>query len=156
MTRPPRDNPGVIVFPPLLFGGALLAGLALHALFPWRPIPGPVAQPVGAILMVLGLWVGGWGERTMKRAGTNVRPSLPALVLVTAGPFAYSRNPLYLSVIALYAGITLVVNAVWPFLLLVPAVLVAHFGIVRREERYLDAKFGDAYRGYAARVRRWI
>jgi len=92
----------------------------------------------------------------MKRAGTNVRPDQPSLHLVTDGPFRYSRNPLYLATLGLYGGVTLLVDAVWPALLLVPLLAVLRWGVIAREERYLEAKFGDEYRAYKARVRRWL
>jgi len=92
----------------------------------------------------------------MHRAGTNVRPDRPATALVTGGPFRFSRNPLYLSLITLYVGITLLFDALWPLILLVPVLAFVHWGIVKREEHYLELKFGDAYRDYKTRVRRWI
>ena len=92
----------------------------------------------------------------MKRAGTNLRPDRPATVVVTDGPFRFSRNPLYLSLIALYLGITLLFDAFWPLVTLAPALAVMHWGAVLRKEQYLEAKFGDEYRAYKARVRRWF
>jgi protein-S-isoprenylcysteine O-methyltransferase Ste14 len=81
---------------------------------------------------------------------------MPALAIVERGPFAISRNPLYLSLIALFTMIGVVLASPAFLVLVVPLVLVLHFGVVLREERYLDAKFGEAYRGYKARVRRWL
>jgi uncharacterized protein (TIGR02453 family) len=151
-----RDNPGVLVFPPLLFSGSLVLGLLLHWLMPWHPVRDAQARVIGCLLVLLSLIIGVWGNRTMQKAGTNVNPNQPTIALVTDGPFRFSRNPLYLSLSGLYLGITLLVNALWPSLLFIPLMLVAHHGIVRREERYLEAKFGDAYRAYRARVRRWL
>jgi protein-S-isoprenylcysteine O-methyltransferase Ste14 len=87
----------------------------------------------------------------MRRAGTNIRPDQPTLALVTDGAFRFSRNPLYLAATGLYVGVALLVDALWPLVLLIPMLAV-----VAREERYLEAKFGDAYRAYKARVRRWL
>ena len=92
----------------------------------------------------------------MKRAGTNVRPDQPSLAIVTDGPFRFSRNPMYLATTGLYLGITLLVNTPWPLILLSPMLLVLHWGVVRREERYLEAKFGEPYRAYKSRVGRWV
>jgi protein-S-isoprenylcysteine O-methyltransferase Ste14 len=92
----------------------------------------------------------------MRRAGTNVRPSEPALAIVTDGPFRFTRNPLYLALTACYIGITLLANAAWPLVVLPFALVVTHYGIVRREERYLEAKFGTTYVAYMTRVRRWL
>ena len=92
----------------------------------------------------------------MKRAGTNVRPDQPSLAIVTDGPFRFSRNPMYLATTGLYLGTTLLVNTPWPLVLLPPMLLILHWGVVRREERYLEAKFGEPYRAYKSRVRRWV
>jgi protein-S-isoprenylcysteine O-methyltransferase Ste14 len=154
--KPPTDAPGVIVFPPLLFGGALILGLVLHGLWPIQPASPIFARPLGALLLVLSAALGISGERTMRRAGTNVRPDQPTLALVIQGPFRFTRNPLYIAATGMYLGVALLVDALWPLLLLIPLLVVLRWGIVAREERYLEAKFGDPYRAYKARVRRWL
>lgn len=150
------DKPGVVILPPLLYAVALAAGLLLHLLVPRQPFTPWVARPLGAILLVASGALGRWGERTMRRAGTNVSTRAPSLTIVSDGPFRFTRNPLYVSLTGLYLGVTLLVDALWPLLLLVPVVLVTQYGIIRREERYLEAKFGETYRAYKARVRRWL
>jgi protein-S-isoprenylcysteine O-methyltransferase Ste14 len=150
------DSPGVIVFPPALFGGTLLVGLVLHFIWPAHLISGSWVRIAGAILFVAGGALAIWGRKTMVRAGTNVLPTRPALAIVTDGPFRFTRNPLYLANAVAYLGLTLVFNTVWTLLLYVPMLLVIHWGIIRREERYLEAKFGETYLAYKARVRRWL
>lgn len=154
--KPSTDSPGVVAFPPFLFGGALILGLILHWLWPVQPAPPVFARPLGALILVLSAALGIAGERAMRRAGTNVRPDQPTLALVTDGPFRFTRNPLYLAAIGLYLGVVLLVDALWPLLLLVPVLAVLRWGIVAREERYLEAKFGELYQAYKARVRRWL
>jgi protein-S-isoprenylcysteine O-methyltransferase Ste14 len=92
----------------------------------------------------------------MRRAGTNVLPSQPTLSIVTDGPFRFTRNPLYVAGSLLYLGLTLIFNSVWPLVLFVPMLVVLDRGVIRREERYLEGKFGDVYLAYKARVRRWF
>lgn len=92
----------------------------------------------------------------MKAAGTNVNPGLPTTAVVSTGPFRYTRNPLYLSALGLYLGAAPATNTVWLLVLLIPLVLILDVGIVRREERYLEAKFGEPYRAYKKQVRRWV
>ena len=92
----------------------------------------------------------------MKRAGTNIRPDQPTLAIVSDGPFRFTRNPLYLALTGLYLSVTLLVDALWPLLSLVPALAVLRWGVVAREERYLEVKFGEQYRAYKSRVRRWV
>ncbi len=157
MEDPPRDNPGVLVFPPVLVAGTLVFGLVLHWLRPWRlPLAFPWRLLIAVPLLILALALGLWGERSMHGSGTNVNPGLPTTAIVSAGPFRFSRNPLYLCLIGSFVAVTLAVGTIWPFILLVPMFLVLHFGVVRREERYLEAKFGDAYRAYKGQVRRWV
>ncbi len=146
----------MIVFPPMLYVGTLFLGLLLQLLCPSHIASTPWVRVMGVTLAVASGLTAQWGSRTMHRAGTNVLPSKPTLAIVTNGPFRYSRNPLYLANAIFYLGLSLVFNAVWPLALFVPMVLVIHWGIIRREERYLEAKFGEAYLAYKARVRRWI
>lgn len=151
------DAPGVIVFPPLLYVGTLLLGLGIHLFWPVHLAT--TAFPiriVGVVLAVASGALSRWASGTMRRAGTNVLPSKPTLSIVTAGPFRFSRNPLYIAGSSLYIGLTLILNSAWPFVLFVPMLVVLDLGVVRREERYLEAKFGDAYLAYKARVRRWL
>jgi len=149
------DHPGVVIFPPLLFVICVVIGVAAHFVCPYRLHLGPWALFAFA-LGLAALLLAQWGKRTMRAAGTNVRPNLPTLSIVDTGPFAHTRNPLYLALILLYTSIGLALQSPAFLVVLVPMVLVLRFGVVLREERYLDAKFGDAYRGYKARVRRWI
>ena len=153
---PSTDSPGVVVFPPFLFGGGLVLGFILHWFRPVQPAPPNFARPLGVLILVLSGALAFAGERVMRGAGTNVRPDQPTLALVAEGPFRFTRNPLYLASIGLYLGIVLLVDAVWPLLLLIPVLAVLRWGVVAREERYLAAKFGEPYRAYKARVRRWI
>jgi protein-S-isoprenylcysteine O-methyltransferase Ste14 len=92
----------------------------------------------------------------MRAAGTNINPVLPATAIVTSGPFRFSRNPLYLSLTLLYLGLALSFNTWWGIVVLVPLLIVMHRGVVLREERYLDHKFGESYRQYRSTVRRYL
>lgn len=151
-----QDHPGVLIFPPMLFAISFVVGLIAHffSYDHWA-----LAWPFR--LLGLGIVVGGisiaiWGQNVMRAAGTNVRPDMPAIVIVSDGPFAFTRNPLYLSVIFIFIGAGLLLASPVFLAVIVPMALVVNFGVVVREERYLEAKFGDAYRAYKARVRRWI
>ncbi len=156
MSAAPDDNPGVLIFPPLLFVICVAVGVLAHSLCPYRLPIGPWARWGGGAVGLAALLFAVWGRQTMKAAGTNVRPSLPALAIVAGGPFAFTRNPLYLGLIGLFAGIGVALRSPAFLAVLAPLALLLHFGVVVREERYLEAKFGDVYRGYKTRVRRWI
>jgi protein-S-isoprenylcysteine O-methyltransferase Ste14 len=151
-----KDSPDVISCPPLVFLGALGLGLLLDWLVPSRRFSSESFQVTGWILAFAGFLIGSWGVRAFHRAGTNVRPDLPVTALVTSGPFRYSRNPLYIALTMIYLGITLSVGSLWPLATLVPVLAVVQYKIVRREEEYLESRFGDDYRAYKAQVNRWI
>ncbi len=156
MSDTSSDSPGVVIFPPLLFLLCVALGVLAHLTCPYRLAPSPWLRGLGGVLAVGAIALAIWGRRTMKAAGTNVDPSLPALAIVSGGPFAFTRNPLYLALIVLFTAIGLALADPSFLVFLLPLTLVLQFGVVLREERYLDAKFGAVYRGYKARVRRWI
>ncbi len=146
----------MLIFPPLLFGGTLVFGLLLHWLHPLSISTSWAVRLVGPFLIIASGLLALSAEAAMKRAGTNVRPDKPTLAIVRDGPFQFSRNPLYLAATGLYIGIALLLNMLWPLILLIPTMVVLRWGVIAREERYLEAKFGDAYLSYKSRVRRWI
>jgi len=150
------DNPGVVVRPPFLYGGAFIVVLVLRWFWP-MPILGETLTPwLGLAVMGLGLAIVGTGRRAMQAAGTNVNPSKPATTIVASGPFRFSRNPLYVGLTLVYSGLTLAFNTWWGFILLAPILITMHLGVVVREERYLEQKFGEPYRQYRSRVRRYL
>jgi protein-S-isoprenylcysteine O-methyltransferase Ste14 len=155
-TEVPTDLPGVIVFPPLLPLGTLLLSILLNLAWPLH-FPASVWMKVaGGVLFICGVGLASWGRRTMMRAGTNVPPNKPTLAIVTDGPFRLTRNPLYLGGTCVYLAIALGFNLVWALILLFPMLLVLNWGIIGREERYLERKFGAPYVAYKARVPRWF
>ena len=150
------DSPHVIVLPPLLYIAALAAGLLLSWTAPLPILSGDARYWAGGALAALGVLIAAWARSLMERAGTNVNPMLPTTAIMTTGPFRFSRNPLYIALNLMYVGLALLTNAGWVLALIVPVLLVMHYGVIRREERYLESKFGDAYRSYRAHVRRYL
>ena len=150
------DNPGVAARPPLLYGGAFVLVLVFHWFWPMPIFGHAVALWPGFVLVVLGVGIAAWGRRTMQAAGTNVNPALPTIAIVASGPFRFSRNPLYLALTLLYFGLTLAFNTCWGIVVLIPLLIIMHRGVVLREERYLDQKFGETYRQYRSKVRRYL
>jgi protein-S-isoprenylcysteine O-methyltransferase Ste14 len=154
-----RDNPGVLAPPPLIYAVPLIIGLILHALFPVRLcrfLPRMARAILGGSLIGFALTFVTSAFREMRRAHTNVNPTQPTTALVVEGPFKLTRNPLYLSLTLLYAGITILVNTLWAMLLLPVILVVMRWGVIDREERYLERKFGEQYLRYKASVHRWI
>ena len=157
MTQNGKDTPGIVLPPPLVFLAALAGGFLLDRAVPvnLEPAAAPV-RVAGLVLVVLGGALMFAGLRTFLRAGTAFRPAQPATRLLTAGPFRYTRNPLYVALTLVYLGIALAAAMAWPVATLVPALVVIRYRVIAREEAYLERKFGDAYRDYKGRVRRWL
>lgn len=152
-----KDRAGVIAPPPLIYLGGILIGLALDR-WGWHyPIFGSTGwRWSGLVPVVAGIVLLVAGRRALLKAETNVNPFKPTMAVVTAGPYRFTRNPLYVGVTLIYCGLTLLINTWWCFVFLVPVLLFIHFGVVTREERYLERKFGDSYRQYRARVRPYL
>ncbi|MBX6363067.1 MAG: isoprenylcysteine carboxylmethyltransferase family protein [Gemmatimonadetes bacterium] len=153
-----RDTADVIAPPPVLFGTALIAALAAHAVHPIRiaAFAGGVLRLAGVAPIALGLALSVGVMRAFGRAATPVPPYRPTTRLVTTGLYRYTRNPDYIGQTLVYVGVAVAANSWWPLFLLPAVLLVVKRGVVVREERYLEAKFGAAYRDYAARVPRWL
>ena len=156
MSKETVDNPGVIAFPPALFAGTLALGLLLHFIFPVNFLPRSIAISSGVVVIVGAALIARSSFRTMRRAQTAVDPSRPTTAIVSDEAFGFSRNPIYLSLTLLYVGIALLFNALWALLILLPLVVIVQNGVIKREERYLERKFGDEYLRYKASVRRWV
>jgi len=150
------DHPGVVVRPPFLYGGALVVFLVCRWLWPTPIFGRGVALWPGLALVALAIGFMIWGRRTLAAAGTNINPARPTTAIVTTGPYRFSRNPLYVGLTLLYLGLTLAVNTWWGMVVLVPLLATMHRGVVLREEHYLEKKFGESYRQYCARVRRYL
>lgn len=151
-----KDSPGVIAPPPLLVLGALVLTLGLDFTWP-ASLFEPAAQViVGGALLLTGFALAGLCVARFRGAGTNVPTYRPTTALVTGGPYRFSRNPIYIGLLLAYAGLGVLIDSVWVLAGLVPLFGILNLGVVAREEAYLEAKFGDAYRAYKARVRRWL
>lgn len=154
-----KDYADVVIKPPILFLGAVLLGYVLTLLLPIGPglaKPNGVGLTVGVVFVVAGFVLAVFPARRFRKAGTSVVPGEPAKVLVREGLYKITRNPIYIGLILIYFGLCLVLTSVWMLILLIPAVIVIHQGVVKREEEYLTWKFGDDYRHYMDRVPRWL
>jgi protein-S-isoprenylcysteine O-methyltransferase Ste14 len=156
VTDDERDNAGIVAPPPLIYLTPLVLGLLLNRKFPVSFLPRRIACIFGWPFLGGGVLFMGWFEWAMRHAGTPPNPYKSVSHVVTEGPFRYTRNPGYLSMTMIYAGIAGLVNALWAILLLPVALFVIRRGVIEREERYLEGKFGEEYLRYKARVRRWI
>ncbi len=150
------SSPGVHVPPPLVYAAGLALGLWMSAWIPSRWLPAAVCRAAGwtliagAFVLVVPSLFG------FCRAGTTVRPDRPASSLVTSGPYRFTRNPMYVSLALLYAGVATLYQSVWAWSLLMVVVVYIDRRVIRLEEQYLEHRFGAGYARYCAKVRRWI
>ncbi len=153
-----QDNPGMAAWRPAAIQlSTVLAGLMLHSLWPAEiPLAAPVAWIAVPMFMGLGFAIIALSYREFARARTSLRPDRGAHALIRTGPFRYSRNPLYVAVSLLIAGIAVWMNNLWVLVMLIPLFLVMSRAVIAREERYLEHKFGREYLDYKESVRRWI
>ena len=150
---------GVIARPPLLFLAGLLLGIALDWLLPLPfSVPGGVlvSSTVGGSLIVIGLALAAFGIGGFTRASTPVPTNEPTRALVTTGVHGWSRNPIYVGLFLVYWGIAMAARSPWALILTVPLAITIRYGVVAREEAYLERLFGDSYRNYKGRVGRWL
>jgi protein-S-isoprenylcysteine O-methyltransferase Ste14 len=157
ITDATTDTANVRIRPPIAWTVAALAGLALNWLLPLPFVPAAVpAGWLGATVFALALALFAWAIATIARAGSNVPTNLPTTTIVDTGPYRFTRNPIYLGMVLGLIGLAIALNSLWLLLALVPFVLVIRYGVIAREEAYLQRKFGDVYRRYSVRVRRWL
>ena len=154
-----RESAGVIAPPPLIALAVLVAGVALDRLLPAYVLRVLLSLTerisIGVVLIAAGGAFGLSAIWAFRAAHTHVEPWKPALALVTTGIFRWLRNPMYVGLALVVAGIGVALASDWTLVMLVPGALILHFGVVKREERYLAAKFGDAYRRYKEAVPRY-
>jgi protein-S-isoprenylcysteine O-methyltransferase Ste14 len=153
-------GPNVRIPPPLLFAMPLLTGFIVQHFVPTHIVTGAVPvhtlRLVGIAEILIALALMAWAMSTFVRFRTPIIPVHRARALVNEGPFKLTRNPMYLGFTVLYIGITFVANAFWPLVFLPEAIALTYLFAIRFEEAYLTREFGDAYRDYCSRVRRWI
>ena len=153
------DRPQIVIFPPLIVIATLVLGCALQWLMPlgllvnvghtWRIV-------VGVPVLIVGLLAAASGRVALMRHGTNVNPLRPAVALVTEGIYRWTRNPMYVGISTALLGIALIFAVDWLPIVLLPGLFILHFGVVLREEQYLDRKFGETYRRYKLSTPRYL
>ena len=150
------DSPGVRFPPPFLYAAAVVGGLVLNRWWP-LPVGWPVlATSIGAVLALAGFGLMFGGIGVFWRSRTSILPVRPASTLVIAGPYRFTRNPMYVGMAAVTVALGLILDTWWPALLLPPALWLVRRLVIAREERYLLRRFPGQYEAYMRRVRRWL
>ena len=151
------DNANAVVRPPIAWVLALVAGLGADRLYPLRFVPGSVSGAwVGGAIFAIAFALVIWAIVTIHKAGTRVETYKPTTTIVVNGPYRVTRNPIYIGMFLGLIGLAIAFDSLWILATLALVYLVIRYGVVAREEAYLERKFGDVYLGYKSRVRRWL
>lgn len=159
MTDTSDDAPKILFFPPYLFFGAVVLAAALEWLVPLGVLPhrfSPLPIVIGALLLAVAAWLELSANRRFSKAETNVNPRRPALRVVRGGAYRFTRNPMYLGMLLIVLGLSLVFSLDWGIAILPLLWAALHWGVVLREEAYLTEKFGDDYKALLKATRRWL
>ena len=150
------DHAGVAFRPPLLLAGSLLLGFLLRWVAPFHVLPWEVSVPLGPLVVGAAFGVFFWAVFTMRTGQASIPTSEPTDAIVTHGPYGFSRNPIYVAMLGLQLGIGIWTDSAWFFILAIISATLLWWGVISREERYLERKFGAEYLAYRTRVRRWL
>ncbi len=150
------DHSRAIALPPLIFLAAFVIGMAADQVQPLPIMPFGLQYGLAAVFAAVAFCLVVWAAPAFQRHDTSVHVHRPTTCLITTGAYARSRNPLYVALSMLYIALAVAYDSVWAVAMAPVAIAVLHWGVVLREERYLDRKFGDAYRQYCRSVRRWL
>jgi protein-S-isoprenylcysteine O-methyltransferase Ste14 len=150
------DHAGVAFHPPLLLGIALLVGFAARWIVSLAWVPGALAVFVGPAVTAVSFGLFLWAVHTMRAGDASIAPSQPTNALVTRGPFRFSRNPIYVGMVSLQVGVGIWANSLWFLGLAAVSAMLLSWGVISREEQYLEREFGEEYVAYKALVRRWL
>ncbi len=150
-------RPRTLILPPAPYAAALAGGWWLDGAVLALPLDlGAAARPFGWLFVGAGLLLFVWTLWAFRRHRTTVNPYQGAAALCTGGPFRFSRNPIYLGDWLILIGASLLLKTAWPLLFAPLIWAMIRYGVIRHEEAHLEAKFGETYRNYKARVRRWL
>lgn len=144
------------ILPPVHFLACLLLMVGLHHHLPLIQLLGAPVTYAGGIIMIAGLFTSLWGANAFRKAGTPVRPFEPSTTLVAHGLYRHTRNPMYLGLITMLIGNAVLLGSLSPFLVIPVFFLIIQEGFIKHEEVFLENIFGDEYRAYKTRVKRWF
>ena len=150
------DRPDVITLPPLILAATIALGAVLNFFWPASLLPSALAAPLGILITLGAIALGISATREMFAANTPLDVRKPSTEIVTSGVFRKSRNPIYLAMLLLCAGVAFLANSLWILVLVLPLAIILQKGVIEPEESYLEKKFGDKYLRYKVKVRRWI
>ena len=149
-------GPGIKIPPPLIYIIGFLFAFILNIFYRIPLLSPPLSIFFTLLAVTPSAVLGLWGLLEFWRASTNPLPHKPSSALVIVGPYRVTRNPMYVSLALLYVGFGFLLNIAWTFIILPAVIFIVDIYVIRREESYLESKFGEQYRAYKQRVRRWL
>ena len=153
---PASDNAGVAFHPPVLLALCIAAGFGARWLIPLTFVSAGLSTLVGPVVTALSLGIFSWAVYAMRSEGGSIPTSEPTEAIVRRGPYRFSRNPIYLAMLLLQVGLGIWANSLWFIVLVAISGVLLWWGVISREEEYLERKLGAEYASYQSRVRRWI
>ena len=151
-----QDNPGVKLPPPIVFVGLGLIGVGLDYVVPLTLGLGSWSVYLGTGITLASIFSIGYISRLFKRNKTEIEPWKTTSKIITSGPYKWSRNPIYVLFCGVPIGLGIAFETYWALLAFIPALIIVYVTAVKREEKYLETKFGQEYLDYKAKVRRWL
>jgi protein-S-isoprenylcysteine O-methyltransferase Ste14 len=156
MSSKQSDNPEIKLPPPVIFLSFFLTAVALKHFIPLVGIAAPIRQIIGAVLAVVGFSIIALALLKFREHRTTILPDASASAMIQDGIFARTRNPIYLAFAMLYIASGFYFQVVWAFVLLPFLIVVIQLNLIRREEAYLERRFGTEYLAYKRKVRKWV
>lgn len=150
------NSPKLVAPPPVLYLATFGLALSVEQFTPAPLAAGIAGTFLGSGMIFFGILLARWAFLSLRQAGTSGDARRSASALVIHGPFAFSRNPVYLAMTLMYSGLAVIFQSIWPFILLPVLAVTMHLGVITREESYLNRRFGRTYAAYCVSVRRWL
>jgi protein-S-isoprenylcysteine O-methyltransferase Ste14 len=153
-----KDNPGVYIPPPLIYVAVFFAAILLQRILPIGNsfFYTTVSRIIGAVIIITSLFFSFPSIRQFFRTNNTLITIKPSNSLQISGIYSMSRNPMYVSLVLLYTGLSFILGNWWNLILLPLLVLIVQEYVIKREEKYLFRRYGQQYLDYKTKVRRWI
>ena len=155
-TNSQPDHAQVITQPPVIYLGSILLGWLINKVFPMTISSGTWFKWVGVIFILIAIIIIALSRREFIKVNTSIRPDKSTTAIITTGPYKVSRNPLYTSLTLFHIALGIVFNNLWILFMVIPAIIMIVLGVITKEEKYLENKFGQQYLDYKSSVRRWF
>ena len=150
------DHAQVMIPPPVIYLGLILLGWLINKIIPLTISSTIWLKWIGVLFILIATIIIALSRREFIKVNTSIRPDKSTTAIISTGPYKISRNPLYISLTLFHVAISIVLNNLWILFMVIPAIIMIVFGVITKEEKYLENKFGQQYLDYKSSVRRWF